>query len=271
MKNNLWIRALSGLVYVLLAIGSAISGAEGFLFFVTLIAFICQTEFYTLTFRDSSLKYILSLPSLFVLVYHALHLISPDLLFEFDWIFGILFLTGLILSIFVPNGQSLWQQMVIGNVYVVVPFLCFQWLPFASGEFQYSNILLVYGLVWSSDTFAYLSGRAFGNRLLAPSISPGKTWEGFLGGLLGTELTAIAVAYFVPGMDIFFCAGTALVIGFTAPLGDLVESRLKRQAGVKDSGTIMPGHGGLLDRFDSILLAVPSFTVFYILFKHYFH
>lgn len=271
MKSNLWIRALSGLVYVLLAIGAAISGATGFLLFVTIVAAVCLIEFYNFNFKDSGIKYLLSLPSVCILIYHIICLNSTTLAFNAIWVFGMLFILTLVFSIFLKDGQTIWQQFLIGNIYITAPFLCFQWLPFLSGTYQYTFILLVYGLVWSSDTFAYLSGRAFGNTLLAPSISPGKTLEGFLGGLLGTEIVALSVAYLNPEMDLFFCAGAALVIGISGPLGDLVESRFKRHAGVKDSGNIMPGHGGLLDRFDSILLAVPSFLIFYKLYSSFFH
>ena len=112
-------------------------------------------------------------------------------------------------------------------------------------------------LIWTNDTGAYLVGSMLGKHKLAPSISPGKTWEGFIGGVLLT----ILVAYFISGwkteMDVMGWAAMALIISVFGTLGDLVESQMKRNAGVKDSGNLMPGHGGVLDRFDGVFISLP--------------
>jgi phosphatidate cytidylyltransferase len=126
------------------------------------------------------------------------------------------------------------------------------------------QLLMVMGLIWISDTGAYLAGRAFGRRKLAPSISPGKTWEGVAGGAIGCIIYAIIWALFEPDLRsrvqgfvwIPFLAGTLLlcVLGI---VGDLFESGLKRHAGAKDSGRLLPGHGGVLDRIDSATATLP--------------
>lgn len=110
---------------------------------------------------------------------------------------------------------------------------------------------------WASDTFAYLIGSKLGRTKLAPAISPGKTREGAVGGLAGCILTVIAFGnYFqIPMIHLFFLG---LIVGIAAPVGDLVQSVIKRYVGVKDSGNFFPGHGGVLDRFDSIMFAVPA-------------
>ena len=126
------------------------------------------------------------------------------------------------------------------------------------------QLLMVLGLMWISDTAAYLAGRAFGRRKLAPSISPGKTWEGVAGGAIGCLIYAIIWATFdadlrarVQGLVwIPFLAGTLLLCALGVA-GDLFESSLKRQAGVKDSGKLLPGHGGVLDRIDSATATLP--------------
>lgn len=129
-------------------------------------------------------------------------------------------------------------------------------------------LFLVLVLVWANDSAAYLVGRAWGRRPFFPSISPNKTWEGALGGLLGSALLSVGLAWAaVPGTDLPPAAplglgpGAALVLGVCVALagtfGDLVESFLKRRAGVKDSGSLIPGHGGILDRVDSLLWAAP--------------
>ncbi|HTQ76858.1 MAG TPA: CDP-archaeol synthase [Burkholderiales bacterium] len=124
--------------------------------------------------------------------------------------------------------------------------------------------LLTLGLVWVADTAAYLAGTAYGRRRLAPSISPGKTWEGVAGGVVGSVIYAIICAMFSPSLGrlvqgaiwVAFLAG-ALLLCAASIVGDLFESALKRQAGAKDSGTLLPGHGGVLDRIDSATAALP--------------
>jgi phosphatidate cytidylyltransferase len=126
------------------------------------------------------------------------------------------------------------------------------------------QVLLVLGLTWVADTAAYFVGSRFGRRKLAPSISPSKTWEGAAGGLLGTLSYAIICAAFVPQWGARFTgaqwavylAGAALLCAASI-VGDLFESAAKRQAGVKDSGEVLPGHGGILDRIDSATSTLP--------------
>ena len=119
-------------------------------------------------------------------------------------------------------------------------------------------ILLLLGMTWLNDTFAYLAGHRFGRRRLAPRISPGKTIEGFLGGYLGSFCAFLLVSFFLDNpltlRDGFFLT---FLVGTIAPVGDLSESLIKRSFHVKDSGTIIPGHGGMLDRIDALLFAAP--------------
>jgi len=127
------------------------------------------------------------------------------------------------------------------------------------------SFLLILPLVvtWSGDTGAYFVGRSWGRRKLLPAVSPAKTMEGAMGGLVGSLLGATLFAFaFLPpgegaGLPLAFAALLGLVVGGMAQVGDLAESLLKREAGVKDSGTILPGHGGVLDRFDSVFFALP--------------
>lgn len=112
-------------------------------------------------------------------------------------------------------------------------------------------------LVWATDTFAYLIGRQFGRHLLAPNVSPNKTIEGSIGGLMGSIGMGLLLWYRFPGVPLVAFLGLAGVVGISAQIGDLFESALKRSAGVKDSGRLIPGHGGILDRFDSFIFVLP--------------
>ncbi|MGH8435449.1 MAG: phosphatidate cytidylyltransferase [Pseudomonas sp.] len=164
-----------------------------------------------------------------------------------------------------PSGSRFWAgtpaKLVIGLLILLPAWqglvMLKQW-PLANGL-----ILSVMVLVWGADIGAYFSGKAFGKRKLAPQVSPGKSWEGMFGGLLLSLLIASAVGVyrgwsvneFVLGLG-----GAALVV-LISVVGDLTESMFKRQAGVKDSSNLLPGHGGVLDRIDSLTAAIPVFAL----------
>ncbi len=119
-------------------------------------------------------------------------------------------------------------------------------------------VLTTFLLVWATDTFAYYTGRAFGRRPLAPAISPKKTMEGSLGGVAGAVVVAVVLKLtLLPFLAWAHLAALALIGGVVSQLGDLAESRLKRSVGMKDSGSLLPGHGGVLDRFDAVIVAAP--------------
>ena len=125
-------------------------------------------------------------------------------------------------------------------------------------------MLFLLVVIWSNDIFAYLLGSRFGRRLLVPSISPKKTIEGTVAGLSASVFAGIILAYLLPAglFNIEAGAYLGLVIGITGSLGDLSQSALKRSVGAKDSGDLLPGHGGILDRFDSLLFAAPFFFIY---------
>ncbi|OGX83745.1 phosphatidate cytidylyltransferase [Hymenobacter lapidarius] len=122
-------------------------------------------------------------------------------------------------------------------------------------------------LIWASDIGAYAAGKTFGKHKLAPSISPGKTWEGWAGGFLLTLAVGWGLKFMMPDVPLAHLLVAAGVVAVFGPLGDLAESMLKRSVGVKDSGTFMPGHGGLLDRFDAFLLVLPVLALLQLLFS----
>ena len=126
-------------------------------------------------------------------------------------------------------------------------------------------IWILFICTWSSDTFAYFVGTAIGSHKLASSISPNKTIEGFLGGVVGTMGMAILIGHVVFNFSLIEMAILGFLIAIVATLGDLVESVIKRFAGIKDSGMLLPGHGGMLDRFDSIFYTAPIFYYFVII------
>ena len=157
---------------------------------------------------------------------------------------------------------------ILGWIYIVLPLALLHqlmWDDNTEGWTNYLPVLTIFVLVWTNDTFAYLSGKNFGKRKLFERISPNKTWEGFAGGLVFTMFVAYVIAVVVDE-PIGFYMGLAALIACIGTAGDLVESMLKRSVGVKDSGTILPGHGGLLDRIDGVLFVIPSVYMYYVLF-----
>lgn len=150
---------------------------------------------------------------------------------------------------------------VSGALYLAVPFVSLLHLgildTFDPENFVWEIPLTIFILTWVNDTGAYLSGRTFGKHKLFERISPKKTWEGSVGGLIFTILGTIVIYQFWPSFTLPIWIGVAVLVSIFSNLGDLMESAFKRNAGQKDSGTIMPGHGGILDRFDAILLTAP--------------
>jgi phosphatidate cytidylyltransferase len=134
-----------------------------------------------------------------------------------------------------------------------------------SQEVGFSLTIALILMVWGNDVFAYFGGKRFGRRLMAPSISPKKTWEGFFSGFAGALTGLIIAVYLVPfafPMNMSLALPLVALVSVFGPIGDLAESKLKRAAGVKDSSNILPGHGGFLDRFDALILAAPAFYLY---------
>lgn len=146
-------------------------------------------------------------------------------------------------------------------LYVAIPFFFLQLFSFCNGDYDPYLVLTFVGMVWASDTGAYLSGVTMGKHKLFPRISPKKSWEGFIGGVVLTLLLGWGISYF-SSLTLFQLIGMALIVSILGTLGDLIESMLKRSVGVKDSGSLMPGHGGILDRFDAYVLAAPMVYFF---------
>ena len=168
-------------------------------------------------------------------------------------------------ELYFENGK-----LIFTVVYLALPFGFALGLPkFSTLDTEKTftlEVFMLFVLIWSSDTFAYLTGKFFGKHKMAPKISPKKTWEGFAGGVVLTLVLGFFVEQYFPELR-----GNWMIVGLLvsifAPLGDLVESQLKRSFAVKDSGNIIPGHGGVLDRLDSFIICAPVVYLYFILEK----
>lgn len=173
-----------------------------------------------------------------------------------------------------PKGKlSRVPMTIFAGIYIPLLMSCLDLLRSWNGEqagFYYVVLLLT--MVWANDSFAYFGGRLFGKHAMAPSISPKKTWEGFFFGMIGAAGAFFAVIAIAPDYVGLLAAQLwplIILLSVAGPVGDLSESRLKRHVNVKDSGTLLPGHGGMLDRFDAMLFCAPVFLI-YLEFIRYF-
>ncbi len=151
---------------------------------------------------------------------------------------------------------SVVAVMAAGVCYLGPALLALVWMRHDAAVGR-ANVMFIVLVVWASDIAAYLAGRLIGGPRLAPMISPGKTWSGAVGGLGGAALVGIVAAISVAEAGFLHAALVAMGLGIASQIGDLLESALKRHFGVKDSGRLIPGHGGLLDRLDGLLVAAP--------------
>ena len=171
------------------------------------------------------------------------------------------------------NAIHDWAYTMLSQMYVALPFsminvLAFRQAPDGDIHYYYLLPLSVFIFLWTNDTGAYCSGSLLGKHKLFPRISPAKSWEGSIGGALFVLIAAAVVGYLesqsnaLSGLTIVQWLGLGLVVTVFGTWGDLVESLFKRTLGIKDSGNILPGHGGMLDRFDSSLIAIPASVVY---------
>lgn len=262
--KTLGTRSLSGAIFVVLLLGSVWYGYTSFCLFFLLVSLMGLKEFYNLSanFKLQSFNWIgLLLGLFFYLLFINWHLFLPQLSLGKIQSLVVLFpFILLVAALFTSTSQAVLSAIytMAGLIYAVLPFTLLQSLVLTNeGEYKPHLLTGVIFLIWSNDTFAYLGGSLFGKNKMIERISPGKTWEGTIFGILMT----FVISFILQRYLITFNDNRWIILGALVPvlatLGDLVESLLKRQAGVKDTGNIMPGHGGVLDRFDSLIFVTP--------------
>ncbi|MFD2915905.1 phosphatidate cytidylyltransferase [Psychroserpens luteus] len=254
-------RGISGLLYVCLLIGSLFwQHALIALFFV--FGLICMTEFKKLIQLKSVIPYIVFSILYFGFAYWKL-ITEPSTGYsealQILLVITIFVLLILIKDLFSEKTIPLFssKRFIITTFYLSSGFVFL--ICIANVDQKFTPLLLLgsFILVWVNDTFAYLVGKNFGKQKLFPSISPKKTVEGFLGGLFFACIVSYFIWYFTDTLTYTHWLILGIIVSVFGTIGDLIESKFKRQANVKDSGMIMPGHGGLLDRLDSIIFAAP--------------
>lgn len=272
--NNLAKRLLTGLVLVVIIVGAIMTGPVGFLLLLLLINLLALLEFYRL-FHSAEIvpqKWggVALSTLLFLILYGVLsrwvewHFLLAAIPMAFALVVRELYRKSL--YPFHNLAFTFW-----GLTWISVPLLLFlatAFLPFHQWHYRMPLVLGYFFILWAADSGAYFVGTAFGRHKLFERISPGKTWEGSVGGAVAAYGVAfMAARYFTEWSTTDWMVITALVL-VTGTYGDFTKSMMKRSLHIKDSGTILPGHGGILDRFDTLIGSTPFVFLYLLLFTH---
>ena len=277
--KNLMVRTLSGLVLVAVFVGAVLGSQWSFGTLLLLILVGGQTEFYKLA-RETGLSPqrwmglavgVLLFALNFIVFRQFSRSVTDEaggaVLYLLLYI-GLLLPTLFVCELFRRSATPLANlgATLLGVLYVAVPLSLLLYVPVLAGDgvWRPETVLCYIFIIWANDVFAYLVGMTFGRHRLCERLSPKKSWEGFFGGLAGAVATGLAAAYALDA-NYWVWGGLALVASLSGVAGDLVESMFKREAGVKDSGQVIPGHGGVLDRFDALLLSAPYVFLYLLL------
>lgn len=275
--KNLVVRTLSGLVLAAVMLGAIAWSQWSFGALLLLLLVAGMIEFYALAEKQGNTpQKVVGLVAGIVLFALNFAFVSDDIEIlggaNRAFACGLAFLLLLLPAMFIcelyrrrENPASGIGTTIMGVCYVALPLALMCYIPIIGTEVWNSLVMIAYVfIIWANDVFAYLVGMSVGRHRLCERLSPKKSWEGFFGGIAGAVGMGILAAYVLEA-DMWAWAGLALVAAVSGVLGDLVESMFKRAAGVKDSGKLIPGHGGVLDRFDAMLLSAP-FVFVYMLF-----
>lgn len=260
-------RTLSGFVFVLVIIGSILLHSYAFLLVFSIVTALAVCEFHKLTnvkgqVEVSFLSAIIGAVLLFGTSYlHAANIIR----YPVYSVYGLYLVVVLVSELYrrKTNPINNWAYFVLGQLLVALPFALLNFIAFIDASVYKPLIMIaVFVTIWVNDTGAYIFGISFGKHRLFERISPKKSWEGFVGGALSALASGYVFSLFIPEITLLQWLLFSEIVVVAGTFGDLLESQLKRTVHIKDSGNIIPGHGGLLDRFDSMLLAAPVIFIY---------
>ena len=266
--SNLLKRSLTGIAYIATMLGGIIIHPYVFAPVFAIILFFTQSEFYKITEQakfapQKKFGLILGL-LLFILFFLTATNIIPQPFILLSIMFMFFVFIG---ELFREKSDALKNGTItlLGLIYVALPFSLMNFIVFtqtSGGSNFYPWVLVgILFIIWIYDSMAYVSGTLLGKHKIASKISPAKSWEGLIGGTIFAVIMGIVNAVLFQEIDMFNWIVIALITVIFGTIGDFFESKIKREIGIKDSGNILPGHGGLLDRFDSLLFAIPAIFV----------
>ncbi|WP_423147601.1 phosphatidate cytidylyltransferase [Rubrolithibacter danxiaensis] len=258
-------RAITGFFFVLVMLASVLTGAYTFSFFYLIIGLLCLIEFYKLVKQENVNPGRISglLLALAIYLPISLHFLTGTSLVNI--VVAVPFVSAVFIAELYFKAPKPFHNIAytfLGIIFSFIPFCFFQALGFTVGIYNFHFPLSFLLLLWANDTGAYLFGVKFGKNKLFERHSPKKSWEGFFGGMITSLLVAFILGTQFTDIPLVHWAVISLIIVITGTLGDLIESMLKRSLNAKDSGSLLPGHGGVLDRFDGLLLSAPLVFVY---------
>ncbi len=264
-------RLSTGFIFIVIVFGSTVLSAYTYASIFLLASVLGQIEFYRLIRKSGGN------PQTITGVVSGIVLFSTNFLYvqsSFQELGLLVYNIPILFSIFIielyrKNKQPFFNiaYTILGIVYIALPFTLLNYLMFdpryySSFEFYPHITAGVLFCMWANDSWAYLVGRKFGKTKLFESVSPKKTWEGFIGGIVFSIFFAIIISFLATALKMLDWIVIAIILSVAGTAGDLIESKLKRSLNLKDSGNILPGHGGILDRFDALILAIPFIIVY---------
>ena len=261
--SNLFKRSFSGIVYVLLFLFSILFSQESYLILITLFGLLCLREFGKMIQLKSVAPYIFFGVTIFLMFIRQKTFATSGILII--TLASSLFFSYQLFTKKTINYNTERIKLGITIRYIIFSFCFLVLLPFSDGLFHPYVMISILSIIWINDSFAFLVGKNFGKKKLFPSVSPNKTVEGFIGGMFFSLLASLVISKVYSHFSLFHWMMIALLVSNLGTIGDLLVSKFKRQANLKDSGNLMPGHGGILDRLDSLLFASP-FVYLYINF-----
>ncbi|EEG42894.1 phosphatidate cytidylyltransferase [Flavobacteria bacterium MS024-3C] len=258
-------RLLTGGVYVFILLAAVFLNSDAFDFLFMAFGLACIYEYKRITKLRGYYLFMAYLALWWLFIYLIQNKFTIALLLGATIGINIFLLTYLLSK----KKQKLPKSMtfISGVFYIGGGCIFLTLIPYTTPEFAKMLITGIFLIIWMNDSFAYLIGKQFGKNKLYPSVSPKKTVEGAIGGLVFGLLAAVLIAQIDPLLSLYQWLLLATVVVITGNLGDLLESKFKRVAGVKDSGAILPGHGGMLDRLDSLIFAAPFAYLLIIIFN----
>lgn len=280
--NNFIVRTLTGVAFVAVLVASIVYSPFSFGALFAVVSALSTMEFCNIVNKQAGVQ-----TNVFISILASLMLFFAIFAYSCGYANAVLLMPS---SVFLPylltiiyllvsqlysgreNALASWAFTMMGQLYVALPFAllnCIAFVPYPQSSMGTAYIfmypLAVFLFLWSSDSGAYCLGSLLGKKIpyrLFPSISPNKSWIGSIGGTLLAVGVGAIISRFEPSLTLLQWMGFGLVVAIFGTWGDLVESQIKRQLGIKDSGNVLPGHGGMLDRFDSSLLAIPASLIY---------
>jgi phosphatidate cytidylyltransferase len=259
-------RLLTGVVYVLLLLSAVFLSSDAYDFLFMVFGLACLYEYKRLVLLKGYYIFLGYLALWWVFIY----LTRDPFLIQVLLLLTIGVNVGLIVYLFKPKKKEFntLQKYLIGLFYLGGGCIFLTMIPYQDDFFAKYLIIGIFIMICVNDSFAYLVGKTLGRHKLYPAVSPKKTIEGSMGGLVFTLTAAFLLGEYAPVLSTTQWLILALVVVVMGSFGDLIESKLKRMAGVKDSGAILPGHGGMLDRLDSLVFAAPFAYLTLIIFQY---